>query len=183
MALVLTTALGLRSGSSTSPFYFSSSNSSVDLCGGWNAQLAGLKSELWDVAARLKLPWKPTALSHCQASPQMFGPWLLRSGTFRVVSLSRCRGCVSGHRAAGRWTFGPVWGPQPWLSLLVLSGVWVLGRKAQINEVLVDLLQRSHWVLGHACFSYSDCPFQFTGRRNKMLKMADWFFLQNECWS
>lgn len=89
MALVLTTALGLRSGSSTSPFYFSSSNSSVDLCGGWNAQLAGLKSELWDVAARLKLPWKPTALSHCQASPQMFGPWLLRSGTFRVVSLSR----------------------------------------------------------------------------------------------
>lgn len=68
------TALGLRSGSSTSPFYFSSGNSSVDLCGGWNAQLAGLKSELWDAAARLKLPWKPAALSHCQASHRCLGP-------------------------------------------------------------------------------------------------------------
>lgn len=91
-------------------------------------------------------------LSSGRASPQVFGLWLVHSATFRVVSKSLpcCPGRVSGQCVVWRGTFGPVGGPEPWISLSVLSGVFhwetlLSGHsavKAGLNGVTVDLLQR-----------------------------------------
>lgn len=183
MTLLLTTALGLLSGRSASPFYFSPPNSSVHFCGGGNAQLWYWRQQKGRTLGRC---CSAEALSRGQLSPQMFGLWLLHSGPFshlKVTSVVVFRVIVllGGERSAQSEVPNP--GSVFWCFRVSFTGRrfclearpwswngWSDGRpSATFSHLHQDVWSSARVITGvpgHACLSCSACQFQFNRRRN-----------------